>query len=100
MTIFAESLPEPRWSRDGKELFYVDRDNWIVSVEVGPSAAGFAPGAAHRLFQFHSTGGDWRYDVSPDGTRFLVAVPPDDATQDPITLVTNWTARLGTAGSE
>jgi eukaryotic-like serine/threonine-protein kinase len=86
---------EPRWGRDGRELFYVDRENRIISVEVLRSPSGFQAGAIRPLFQFHGAGGNWRYDVSADGSRFLVTVPPQDEAAPPVTLMTDWTARLG-----
>jgi serine/threonine-protein kinase len=86
---------EPRWNRNGRELLYVDRDNRIISVEVSPGSIDFETGATTPLFQLHATGGFWRYDVTPDGARFLVTVPPDDEAPPPITLMTNWTAKLG-----
>jgi Tol biopolymer transport system component len=85
---------EPRWSRDGRELCYVDRENRILSVEVTTSPSGFETGAVRPLFQFHAAGGFWRYDVSPDGLRLLVTVPPEDEASSPVTLMTNWTAKL------
>ena len=85
---------EPRWSHDGRELFYVDRENRIVSVEVPRAAGGFETGATRPLFQFHGVSNFWRYDVSPDGTRFLVTAPLEDEAPSPVTLMTNWTARL------
>jgi Tol biopolymer transport system component len=85
---------EPRWSRDGKELFYVDRENRIVAVEVAAAASGFETGVVRPLFQLHGAGGSWRYDVSPDGSRFLVVVPAEREASLPVTLMANWTAAL------
>ncbi len=85
---------EPRWRDDGRELFYVGDDNVIVAVEIDPEAAGFAAGRATKLFPFHGAGGNWRYDVSRDGQRFLVtrALPEDLAL--PVTIITDWPARV------
>jgi serine/threonine protein kinase/Tol biopolymer transport system component len=85
---------EARWRRDGRELYYVDRENYLVSVDAGRSASGFEAGAARRLFQFHGAGGNWRYDVSPDGNRFLVTVPLEADLASPVTLITDWTRKL------
>ncbi len=51
--------------------------------------SGFQPGAARELFQFHGAGGFWRYDVSPDGDRFLVTDPLDEDLASPVTLITD-----------
>jgi Tol biopolymer transport system component len=83
---------EARWSRDGRELFYIDPENYVVSVDVDPDAVSFQPAASRRLFQFHGAGGLWRYDVAPDG-RFLVTVPPENDLPLPVTLITDWTRR-------
>ncbi len=85
---------EPRWSRDGRELFFVDRQNRFVSVEVIRSPAGFETGAVRPLFQYHVAGAEKRYDVSPDGKRFLVTAPAEDEAPSPVSVLTNWTAKL------
>jgi hypothetical protein len=43
-----------------------------------------------------STSFNFRYDVSPDGRRFLVnsAVQSESRAPDPITVVLNWAAGL------
>jgi serine/threonine-protein kinase len=66
----------PRWSRDGKELFFVDRSFQLVSALVTTSPA-FAVGTIRPLFSvtgyalddFHTA-----YDVTPDG-KFIIAAP-------------------------
>jgi serine/threonine-protein kinase len=66
----------PRWSRDGKELFFVDRSFQLVSAPVTTSP-GFAVGTIRPLFSvtgyalddFHTA-----YDVTPDG-KFIIAAP-------------------------
>ncbi len=85
---------EPRWSRDGRELLFFDRDNHLNAVEVRPDAATFEPGASRTLFQLHGAGGSWRYDTAPDGSRFLVSVPVEEEASRGIVLITNWTAAL------
>ena len=31
----------PRWSKDGTELFFIDRDNWLQAASVDASGARF-----------------------------------------------------------
>jgi Tol biopolymer transport system component len=93
----------PVWNRNGSELFYSARDGMLMSV-----ALRFPPGRLETaepqpLFllrigvsgepQFHRH----RYDVSPDGQRFLVIRRAPDAEPDGAVVVTNWTAALGRA---
>ena len=63
---------DPRWSQDGKELFYVEGAT-LVSVAVVTDPA-FSAGEATSLFSAPSlqNGGYPNYDVSSDGRRFLL----------------------------
>jgi eukaryotic-like serine/threonine-protein kinase len=85
---------EPRWSRDGKELFYFAPDNRLMAAQVKSDGATFDVGAIQPLFQARSMGFTYRYDVANDGKRFLVVAGlPQELS--PITILTNWTAELG-----
>jgi hypothetical protein len=83
---------QPRWSRDGRELFYIDPANHLTVVDVAPSGAGVEFGAPRRLFQIYGSFRTViRYDLAPDARRLLVS---RDATEDsaaPLTLITDWT---------
>jgi serine/threonine protein kinase len=86
----------PRWSRDGRELYYIAPDSRLMAVPVKVSEASFEFGSPASLFQARMLGGGsevaqgWQYDVAPDG-RFLMNVSTDDATAAPITIILNWT---------
>jgi Tol biopolymer transport system component len=85
---------QPRWRRDGRELFYAAPDGKIMSVEIG-SGRTFQAGAPKVLFETLSpwmAGFDF-YDVAPDGQRFLMNLPPSQSTP-PLSLIVNWTAAL------
>lgn len=89
---------EPRWRRDGKELFYIDPDGKLMAVEVkdGPT---FDADVARPLFQtrrrVHISSADlFSYDVSDDGQRFLVNTDVGDVTSSSLTVVLNWSAKL------
>jgi Tol biopolymer transport system component len=82
----------PRWRRDGKELFYVSGDNWMLSapIRLGETAEVSAPQA---LFGISVVG--WRdYDVSADGARFLIVVNTGEQLSRFISVTTNWLAAL------
>jgi hypothetical protein len=64
-----------------------------MAAQVKTDGASFEVGAIQPLFQTKSLGFSFRYDVAPDGKRFLVATGlPQDLS--PITIVTNWAAEL------
>lgn len=70
---------EPRWRRDGRELFYLALDGTLMAVPVKADPT-FVNGAAIPLFPTPLTvrsGGSpaFRYDVTPDGQRFLLISP-------------------------
>jgi Tol biopolymer transport system component len=87
---------QPRWRRDGRELFYIASDGMLMAVDVKTSPV-FQPGIPHALFDPRTPGGGYpqyvfRYDVTPDGQRFLVNTQGrSEATPaEPITVVLNW----------
>ncbi len=83
----------PRWRHDGKELFYTSTGGQMMAAELSIKGAGIEVGRVQALFDGLPTsyGG---FDVSLDGQRFLVAVPPEQTAPGPLTLVQNWTAAL------
>ncbi len=89
---------EPRWRRDGKELFYAAPDGSIMSADVKLGAT-FEANVAKPLFRVqrreHISSGDlFSYDVTPDGQRFLVNTDVGELASSPLTVVLGWTADL------
>ena len=86
---------QPVWRRDGRELFYIDPDRKLMSVEV-KAGATFEAGISKPLFDTRIEGytNNNRYAVSPDGQRFLINVPVEAQTSAPLIVVLNWTADL------
>jgi hypothetical protein len=87
---------EPRWRRDGKELFYLAPDGKLMVVDVKESPT-FEADAARPLFETrlrqHISSADlFSYDVSADGQRFLVNTDVGEVTSSPLTAVLNWTS--------
>ncbi len=81
---------QPRWSRDGKELFYLARDRKLMSVPITQGATvGSSP--PRPLFETRSRYTGTAYDVSRDGQRFLVDTVAEGSST-PITVVLNWNA--------
>jgi serine/threonine protein kinase len=97
----------PRWSPDGKELYYIVGGNVIeammaVEVETDPT---FKAGTPKVLFQGSYLGSvpnnGVPYDVHPDGNRFLMMKPPrasvgvlTDSGPRKIIIVKNWFEEL------
>jgi eukaryotic-like serine/threonine-protein kinase len=84
---------QPRWRRDGKELFYIGADSQMMSVEVATHPT-FQSGTPHPLFQSDivDTGirtGPLSWDVAPDGKRFLI-ITPNSSAASPVNVVLNW----------
>jgi eukaryotic-like serine/threonine-protein kinase len=91
---------QPRWRRDGEELFYLASDQSLMAVAVKTIGATFDVGRAAPLFRTRiipqgsqSIWFDTMYDVSPDGQRFLINGPPEDP-GPPITVILNWMGAL------
>jgi hypothetical protein len=90
---------EPRWRRDGKELFYLSLERKLMAVEVktAPTEFGTPFGTPKELFQTPIVGGGagfgivFHYDVAPDGNRFLfIDQGAGESDSSPITVVLNW----------
>ena len=79
----------PVWNRNGRELFYRSGDRMMaVDVTLQPS---FSAGEPKMLFEGQYAGA---YDVSPDGQRFLMLKPVEEAAPRQINVVLNWTEEL------
>ena len=61
-----------------------------MAVEV-TTGSRFEAGAPKSLFEVR-TGPTSRFDVCPDGRRFLMINAPEDTAAQPMTVVVNWHA--------
>ena len=87
----------PRWSRDGKELFYLSADSKMMVAPLKPGGATFEAGAPQALFANAPVSGrseEIPYQPSPDGKRFLAVVQVSGAALalQPVTIWLNWQA--------
>jgi serine/threonine protein kinase/Tol biopolymer transport system component len=97
---------QPRWRRDGKELFYVSPDGKLMATDVTEGTV-FKSSIPRTLFQVsvaqigHPEVNDEMgegslqvlgWDVAPDGKRLLI----DTATKssESVTVLLNWSAEL------
>jgi serine/threonine protein kinase/Tol biopolymer transport system component len=81
---------EPRWRGDGRELFYYGSfERTLVAIPVN-AAGKFEAGTPVELFDTHDADpGDFDYNVSADGQRFLISrIVQDD--NRPINISLNW----------
>lgn len=88
---------QPRWRRDGKELFYLSADHKLMSVEVKIDGPTFEHNPPTALFGTRVGGIDTPgnyYAVTADGQRFILNSLVAEAAYTPITVVLNWTADL------
>jgi Tol biopolymer transport system component len=86
---------EPIWSPDGREIFYLDAGQNLVSVQV-ETGQSFKAGLPNTLFEagLVPTVQRNRYVISNDGERFLMLTPMDSQSNPPMTVVQNWTVSL------
>ena len=86
---------KPQWSRDGKEVFYIEGDA-LFSVPV--NLASFSVGEPKVLFRDGAlnTSSLQPYAVSADGKRILLAEPVEDGKRKSpsIHVVQNWFAEF------
>jgi len=103
--ISAEGGFFPRWSPDGRELYYINEFSlWVAAVN---TEKAFQRSQPKMLFQiphvvFNSMGlAGITWDVHPDGDRFLMLKPPANIDSesaslfpDKINIVLNWFEEL------
>jgi Tol biopolymer transport system component len=85
----------PRWRRNGKELFYFSADGTLMAVEVSTSGV-FQAGIPKPLFKAPRGAERYQWEATADGKRFLMAAPSaaTTAAQPSFTVVLNWQAGL------
>ena len=89
---------QPRWNKNGKEIFYVSLDSKMMAapVKLSPDGQSLETGTPVSLFPVRIAGGPLpgtnkqQYAVSSDGLRFLVNLAADEGTTSPITIIYNW----------
>jgi hypothetical protein len=92
---------QPLWSRDGRELYYRDYDGALMAVPVTlrPTFAVSPPTKINDGSQYLGGGsqlGSRTYDLSLDGSRFLMikAANPRGATPPTIVVTEHWFQEL------
>ncbi len=83
---------QARWTKGGRELVYRTLDA-VLAASFDPSTG--EPGIPVELFRRPIAGQLYNgstigFDVSPDGQRFFLIIPQDDARPSTMVLVLNW----------
>jgi hypothetical protein len=91
----------PRWSRDGKALFYVAPDTTLMAVAIKVDRSTLEASAPTPLFKLPIVAATLSvrrdYDVDPNGRLLINVTNPTGSPAvgvAPITVVLNWTAAL------
>jgi serine/threonine-protein kinase len=92
---------QPRWSPDGRELFFLNGAGRLMAAEVKTTPT-FSPSVPrivlNRAYLWSVVGLSARtYDISPDGRRFLMIKEAESATRDSapqMVVVLNWHEEL------
>ncbi|MBK7394179.1 MAG: protein kinase [Chloracidobacterium sp.] len=88
---------QPRWRRDGRELYFVAPDGSLMSVTVEETGGVLKVGTPKALFKTTILPGSGigtraSYDATRDGSRFFVTEQKKDPVADtqPVTVLVNW----------
>lgn len=81
---------QPRWSRDGRELFYLAGAN-LMAARVRIKAEDIESDSPHTLFSLSHLGQTfYSYDVEPNGNRFLVLQPVGGSHAGELVVLSGW----------
>ncbi len=85
---------QPRWRRDGRELYYLALDGTLTAVTINRGAR-FDAGSPRPLFKtgFAVLADYDQFEVAPDG-RFLISKPADASDGTVIDVMLNWQSGL------
>ncbi|HUF66767.1 MAG TPA: protein kinase [Gemmatimonadaceae bacterium] len=85
---------QPRWTKGGRELVY-RRGETILAAPVDPETGDVGtPVELFRQATYTLALGSFGYDVTPDGSRFLLAVRVPRPEAQPVVVVLNWFEEL------
>jgi eukaryotic-like serine/threonine-protein kinase len=84
---------QPRWSRDGRKIFFLQPDRKLMVVAFDPAEHSASPPQVFAQTRVAVTMFGWfQYGVSPDGRLLVNSLPANNSS--PLTLLSNWTAEL------
>jgi eukaryotic-like serine/threonine-protein kinase len=83
----------PRWSKDGKELYYYNITTQTVTAVPVTEANGALQFGAPQALAVSPANQQGSYDISPDGQKILLDVLSQQVSQS-VTVITNFPAAL------
>ena len=86
----------PMWAHNGRELFYINgrQDMMSVSVQPGASFTAAQPKVLFPAAQYSLAGNAGIYDVSPDDKRFVMVRAATGGQGTELVVVQNWFEEL------
>lgn len=87
---------QPVWGRDGRQLYFIAAGGMLMSVSLAEWADGLQIGPPRAMFQtniIQVVEAYTQFDVSPDGSRFLINTHIEHDRQ-PISIIENWISGL------
>jgi serine/threonine protein kinase len=94
--ISSSESAQPVWARDGRQLYLIAADGTLMSASLMERSDGLQVGAPRALFQtniIQVVEAYTQFDVSPDGSRFLINTRVEHDRQ-PISIIENWISGL------
>ena len=95
---------DPRWSADGKTVFYATRTGTraydLMAVDISGAGQELQPSSPKKLFPYRAAQSKNTFIAAKDGQHFLVITPEEaqDPTLTPFVVILNW-QRLLPAGN-
>jgi eukaryotic-like serine/threonine-protein kinase len=80
---------QPRWSRDGKRIYFTQPDRKIMVVSFDPIKESASPPKLVAQTRVTTSAFGWfQYGVAPDGRLLVNSLPASNSS--PLTLIVNW----------
>jgi hypothetical protein len=94
--VSVEGGVQPRWNRNGRELFFLNLKGMLMSAEIRPGPdSTLESGIPKPLFSLGLASPAWtQYEVSADGQRFLAIQTVASEGRDSLHVIVNWPALL------
>jgi len=81
----------PRWSRDGKTIFYTDREDNLLAAEFSPADGKVGPSRTlFKMTGLAATDLEGEYDVFPNGDFLMAAPAPWESERPRLRVILNW----------